>query len=130
MVDDDEAIRLTVKELLAEEGYSVRGASNGSEALAILRETSPLPAVILLDLMMPVMDGWTFRRAQADDPRLAAIPVVVLTAAASIARELRELAVDALLAKPLRLETLLATVARYCSRDGSPFAEAISGVLR
>ena len=115
LVDDDAAIRLAVEELLVDEGYTVHAAQNGSEALSLLREARLLPAVILLDLMMPVMDGWSFRRAQVCDPRLAPIPVVVLSADAGMARNVAALDVDGVLAKPLRLETLLTTVARYCA---------------
>jgi CheY-like chemotaxis protein len=115
VIDDDEAIREAVEELLVDEGYSVRAAGNGSEALALLRSSPRLPCVILLDLMMPVMDGFAFRRTQAQDPRLADIPVVVISADSTVTRKASELSVQAALAKPLRLETLLSTVARYCT---------------
>jgi CheY-like chemotaxis protein len=115
VVDDDAAIRLAVQELLAEEGYAVRAAQNGSDALDLLRLDHPLPALILLDLRMPVMDGWAFRRQQAADTRLASIPVVVLTADGTVAARVAEMNVAGALAKPLRLEALLSAVARHCS---------------
>ena len=82
LVEDDADIRLQVVLALELEGYEVVQASNGKEALALLRSSSPegLPCCIILDLMMPVMDGWEFRRRQREDPALASVPVVVLSA--------------------------------------------------
>jgi CheY-like chemotaxis protein len=116
VVDDDRAIRVTVQEILSDEGYAVRAVENGREALEVLRATEALPAIILLDLRMPVMDGWSFRQQQKADPRLAAIPVLVLSADGAMATRLAELDVAGALAKPLRLEALLSAVARHCSR--------------
>jgi CheY-like chemotaxis protein len=80
VVEDDEDIRESLAQVLRDEGYAVAAAANGREALAQLRSDEPRPDIILLDLMMPVMDGWQFRVAQQEDPQLAAIPVVILTA--------------------------------------------------
>jgi CheY-like chemotaxis protein len=79
IVDDDNDVRNALSELLEEEGFSVEGAPNGREALARLRGGAH-PAVILLDLMMPGMDGWDFRSEQMRDPQLAAVPVVIVSA--------------------------------------------------
>src|SRR5437879_6509382 len=79
VVEDDTATRDALSLILEAEGFGVMGAANGQEALDQLRG-SRRPDLILLDLMMPVMDGWQFRRAQAQDPALSAIPVVVLSA--------------------------------------------------
>ena len=80
IVDDDNDVRSALAELLEEEGFSVEGAPNGREALALLRGGTVHPAVILLDLMMPGMDGWDFRHEQMRDPKLAAVPVVIVSA--------------------------------------------------
>jgi CheY-like chemotaxis protein len=80
IVEDDPAIRSSLTEALEEEGFDVAAAANGLQALERLR-SEPLPSTILLDLMMPVMDGWDFRHAQLQDPVLSQIPVVVVTAA-------------------------------------------------
>src|SRR5438552_6420666 len=80
VVEDDPGTRATLAELLEDHGYRAAAAANGQEALEYLRTHSP-PAVILLDLVMPVMDGWRFRAEQQRDPTLAAIPVVLLTGA-------------------------------------------------
>ncbi|HEY3109037.1 MAG TPA: response regulator, partial [Chloroflexota bacterium] len=79
VVEDDDDIRDSLTTLLIVSGFRVLSARNGREALAVLNECER-PAVILLDLMMPEMDGWSFRAAQLRDPETAEIPVIVLTA--------------------------------------------------
>jgi CheY-like chemotaxis protein len=110
VVDDDDELRESICESLADEGYEVVGASHGGEALRYLR-SAPAPRVILLDLMMPVMNGWQFREEQRKDPALARIPVVVLTADRSARRDAIE--VDDLVQKPVSLERLLSVVGGY-----------------
>jgi CheY-like chemotaxis protein len=111
VVEDDFAIRETLRELLEDEGYDVSWASNGREALELLAHRAP--RVILLDLMMPVMDGWEFRVAQQKDPALARIPVVVISADHALDQKVAALAVDGWLAKPFELDALLTTLRRY-----------------
>jgi len=79
VVEDDAAIRKALAALLEAEGYHVQCAGDGREALARLRQP-PHPRVILLDLSMPVMDGWQFRSVQRQSPSLADIPVILLSA--------------------------------------------------
>jgi CheY-like chemotaxis protein len=115
VVDDDESIREAVSQALREAGYEVATANNGRQALDWLHEREIHPCVILLDLMMPVMDGKAFREAQLQDPVLAEVPVVVLTAdgrAAALKASPRDAAPR--LAKPIRLEALLNVIAGYC----------------
>ena len=109
VVDDDADIRQTVGMVLEEEGYEVQVAADGAAALALLR-AGPPPALILLDLMMPVMNGWQFREAQTADETLAAIPVVVISAD----NRLREACPfgDNYLRKPVDIDALLSIVAR------------------
>lgn len=114
VVDDDRELRETVHEVLEFEGFAVATATNGAEALAYLRSTAPSPRVILLDLSMPVMDGVTFREEQCKDPALAAIPVIVFSAAGSLIEKVRAMRVDAVLKKPLRLDQLLDAVGKFC----------------
>ena len=111
VVEDDFAIRETLRELLEDEGYRVTWASNGREALARIREHAP--RLILLDLMMPVMDGWEFRSAQQRDPELANIPVIVISADHALEQKVGDLSPAGWLAKPFELDALLATVHRY-----------------
>ena len=113
VVEDDFAIRETLRELLEDEGYDVSWASNGQEALHVLSRRAP--RVILLDLMMPVMDGWEFRHAQRQDPALASIPVVVISADHALEHKVAAMAVDGWLAKPFELDALLTTLRRYAA---------------
>ncbi len=80
IVDDDSDVREALGEVLTEEGYSTALFENGRAALQYLRDGAPPAALILLDLMMPGMNGWQFREEQLKDERLREIPVVVITA--------------------------------------------------
>src|SRR5262249_47432853 len=94
--------RETVGEFLADEGYGVLVASDGAEALALLRAAPRAPSVIVLDLKMPNVDGWAFREEQARDPAIASIPVIVVTATPRAAVH----GAVTVLRKPLRLPHL------------------------
>jgi CheY-like chemotaxis protein len=109
VIDDDDELRGTIVEVLVDTGLEVRQAQNGAVALKRLREAAVLPAVILLDLMMPEMNGWEFRTAQLADPQLAAIPVVVMTAS----RDLKGVQADDVLRKPATLNDLIKAVSRF-----------------
>lgn len=80
LVEDDEIVRRAIQMVLEWEGYRVQCAGNGQEALDVLRAGKTLPSLILLDVMMPVLDGEQFRREQLGDSRLASIPVIVVSA--------------------------------------------------
>jgi CheY-like chemotaxis protein len=112
VVDDDADIRDSLREVLEDEGYEVACVGNGQEALDHLKAASPRPCVILLDLMMPVMDGWQFRKEQKQHPEIADIPLVVITATGK-----RPVLVDAaeLVMKPLDLNRLFEAIERYCT---------------
>ena len=112
VVEDDVDTRDMLGRFLELEGYDVAVAENGKEALDRLR-SGVRPCVILLDLMMPVMDGWQFRRQQVLDETLAEIPVIVVSAAGK--DRLREVEADGYLSKPVDLDQLLGEVTRYCS---------------
>ena len=110
VVDDEEPIRLTVAEALEDEGYAVATAENGAEALVQVRATRPHG--IVLDLMMPVLDGWGFLKACRADELCAGIPVVVISARRKLIEAVpTELRVDRILAKPFALEDLIEAVA-------------------
>src|SRR5215207_3043427 len=79
VVDDDEDIRVTIQQILEEEGYPALAAANGEEALRIIHSQPRRPRLVLLDLMMPVMDGQRFQAKLSEDPGLAAVPVVILS---------------------------------------------------
>jgi DNA-binding response OmpR family regulator len=110
VVDDDPDILTTVEQILAIEGYCVLRARNGSEALSVLDETAP--DLIILDLMMPVMDGWEFRRRQLEH-RAAATPVLVVSADRDISRKAASIKADGYIAKPFDLDELIAEVQRF-----------------
>ena len=118
VVDDDPSIRDALTSLLEERGYVVSAAVDGQEALDRLRGSSP-PWLIVLDLMMPVMDGFEFRVRQLQDPTLAAIPVVVLSAG-DLPRKVAPLGVAAWLPKPVEPATLLEIIERLAYRRPAP----------
>jgi CheY-like chemotaxis protein len=114
VVDDDASIRESLADLLGDEGYQVTTATNGAEALTLLRPPAELrPCVILLDLMMPIMSGHEFYAEQQRDPALAAIPIVVISADRNAALKAPALEVE-YLSKPVRLETVLGALGRHC----------------
>ena len=114
VVEDDDAIRDAIREVLTEVGYSVTTAPNGEEALGRLRESERPPGLILLDLMMPVMDGWQFLDRLSADPGMHDVPVVVLSA--NVGGQPRN---DVLLylRKPIDLDRLVETVDRWCATE-------------
>ena len=113
VVDDDRDIRASIHEVLSGEGYTVEEACNGRDALLRL-ERPPLPALILLDLMMPVMDGRSLLAELGERPDLAGVPVIVATASGiDVASSSLEVP---LLRKPLDIESLLNIVAQYAPR--------------
>ena len=114
IVEDDLDVREALTQVLEFEGYSVVGATNGQEALDRLR-AGEQPSLILLDLMMPVMDGLQFRAAQVRDPSLAHIPVIVISADGKVDQKVAALGVAGYMKKPLDVDSLLAMIARVRS---------------
>jgi CheY-like chemotaxis protein len=111
LVEDDEIVRRAIQMVLEWEGYQVECAANGQEALDMLR-AGARPGLILLDVMMPVLDGGQFREEQKRDPELASIPVIVVSAASFAA------SVDAasLVRKPFEVEELLNAIRLHAPR--------------
>jgi len=108
VVEDDDDVRQALKETLEDEGYLVESARHGAEALELLRAMSHEPCLVLLDMMMPVMDGWEFLDERRHDPRLSGIPVAVVSAA-------RDLPADVTcLKKPVSSDRLLDAVHAHC----------------
>ena len=108
VVDDDVSIRGFLAEALKDEGYEVQTAGNGHEALVLLRVWRP--DLILLDLMMPVMDGWAFRMEQRLMPGMADVPVIVLSATRDLPAKAEQLEPAYLFSKPFDLHDLLSTI--------------------
>jgi len=117
VVEDDLEIRESLMEILEENGYEPVGAANGHEGLDKLRTSHEQPCLILLDLMMPVMDGRMFRQEQLRRPELADIPVVVLSAYRNVAEETKDMHVASFLKKPMKLDDVLGVVRQHCPGD-------------
>jgi DNA-binding response OmpR family regulator len=114
-VDDDASFRHEVAECLRSEGYAVVGAPHGRAGLDYLR-THEEPSFVLLDLTMPVMDGWELYREMKSDAALASIPIVVVSGLSRTPGERAMLDAEAYLEKPLRLERLLAIAEAHALR--------------
>jgi CheY-like chemotaxis protein len=112
LVEDDLSIQGAVTMLLEREGFTVTCASNGEEALRAL-DAGEAPGLILLDIVMPVMNGLEFRSVQQRDPRLAGIPVVVLSATPGAEQRADLPPPSAVMPKPFDIDQLLAVVERH-----------------
>jgi CheY-like chemotaxis protein len=112
VVEDDADAREALIALLQMKGYRAVPAGNGKEALDYL-DRAPIPDLIILDLWMPVMDGWQFRSEQIKDSRLKDIPVIVVTALSDQA----DVDANEVIIKPVDVDSLLSTVSHYCKRE-------------
>ncbi len=112
LVEDDAELRQSLSELLRDSGFDVAVAENGLVALTYL-EDSPPPCLVLLDLMMPVMNGWQFREAQSRNHKISEIPVVILTADGRAELKAESLGAAGYLRKPIEVERLLGMLAEY-----------------
>ena len=114
IVEDDHVISSTLAELLEDSGYGALTAYNGAEALLALRVHAK-PGLILLDLMMPIMDGLQFREAQLADPAMYDIPVVVMSADVNMLEKRSKLSAKDYLRKPLDIYKLLDVIEKHVS---------------
>jgi CheY-like chemotaxis protein len=110
IIEDDEGIRNSLKLILEYGGYHVETAENGKDGIERLANIE-LPCLILLDLMMPVMDGWAFAAAMKKDMMLATIPIVLVTA---FANKAQSIGAARIVKKPVDMDTLLKFVSEYC----------------
>ena len=117
IVEDYTAVLEGMVQALRDAEFLVVATVNGAEALAYLTDGGPADAIVL-DLMMPFMDGWQFRRAQQSDPWLAEIPVIVLSALEG--RPVAGLSAAKTLKKPIDLKTLVETVRAVCAESPRP----------
>lgn len=112
VVDDNPELRELIMLVLEAEGYTVTGAEDGAVGLTRLRSL-PHPDLVLLDLLMPVVDGREFRKAQLGDPAVASIPVVILSGDAEVGKHAAALRAADCLRKPVDLEALLGSIERH-----------------
>lgn len=117
VVDDEADLRQCIVELLEEEGFSVSQADNGKAALEYLNKAKAKPCLILLDYMMPVMDGQKFCEEQNKNPAINSIPVVLVTAATIQDEILKTMNIVDQVSKPLKIEDFLNTVKTYCKHQ-------------
>ncbi len=118
VVDDDDAIREALCDLLDDAGFATVGARHGLEALKVLAASAVIPTFILLDLMMPVMDGWAFCNSRRKSRALRQIPVIAISAG-EISESNRPAGVDAFLAKPIDVDRFAWLAARMAGRKRS-----------
>jgi DNA-binding response OmpR family regulator len=111
IVDDDASIRRAVAEFLDAEGYRTQTATNGQEALDQVAQERP--GLVVLDLRMPILDGWAFARGVVHE-RQQGLKILVMTAAVDAGQSASDIQADGYLAKPFDLEVLLAEVKRLC----------------
>ena len=116
VVDDDPAIRGLVADALRVEGYVVDLAAHGREALDAMRARRP--ATVVLDLMMPIMDGFSFMEACHQEQLCNDVPIVVISAAQDALRRMHDVPVHACIAKPFDLDDLVRLVGRYAQPNG------------
>lgn len=127
-VDDDEDIRLSLKEMLEDEGYEVVWAKNGQVALDYLNATpdGELPNLVLLDHMMPVMNGQEFCQKKLKAPRLSKIPVVMMTAGGNLVNVMDLCSSDGYMAKPMDLPTVVKMVKHFLHPENNLFDGHVS----
>jgi CheY-like chemotaxis protein len=114
LAEDDEDLREAMVDTLNDAGYTVEAVGNGRDALEWLEDNALPPKLILLDLMMPIMDGWQFLDERQKTPKVAAVPVVVLSANGAFSGKA---STDGFMQKPVGVKRLLDVVARYCSTN-------------
>jgi len=117
VVEDEPGTRAQITRILRHAGYPVVAVGNGEEALECLRQDAR-PCLVVLDLMLPVMDGFEFRVRQMQDPEIANIPVVVVSGGVDFERKAETLRPEACLSKPVNRAALLARVRGFCAGAG------------
>jgi two-component system response regulator MprA len=114
VVEDDDDIRNTMRALLEMEGYNVQCAANGDEGIQALRRCESLPCLILLDMTMPVMDGFQFCEEQKQDVNLAPVPVLVMTADGNAEAKTIQVGAKGFIKKPFDIDHVIELVGLHC----------------
>jgi two-component system, chemotaxis family, chemotaxis protein CheY len=110
IVDDDREIREALMEILTQRGFTGRSAENGSVVLKLLRVRAKLPKLILLDLVVPVLDGWGFLLERSKDSRLLTVPVLVISASLGIEKRAKTAGAHSVLHKPVAPKNLFSMI--------------------
>jgi CheY-like chemotaxis protein len=122
IVEDDRGTRELLSSLLSSEGFHVVVAEDGLEGLHMLRtvrhRAPDVPCLVLLDLQMPRLGGPAFRRLQLADPRVAGVPVAVMSGAVDLEERAMDMGAIAIVAKPINFDVLLDIVQRHCTLNG------------
>jgi two-component system chemotaxis response regulator CheY len=113
IVDDNRELRETLAEFLSLKGHAVECAANGREAVQLIADPETRPELILLDLLMPVLDGWGFLAERAREPLLADVPVVILSACEEVTEKAKEAGAVAVVRKPVEPQTLLRVIEHF-----------------
>jgi CheY-like chemotaxis protein len=116
IVDDNRESSEALAEFLSREGHAVQRAANGSEALRVLADSQIRPALIFLDLEMPVLDGWGFLVERSKDPILADVPAVIMSGCRDVAEKAKEAGAVAFVRKPIEPRTLLRLIEHFAER--------------
>ncbi len=116
VIDDDRELCEGLAEYLSLQGYAVQCATNGREALRLLADSQNRPALVLLDLMMPVLDGWGFLAARRRDPQLADLPVVILSGCHDVTQKARDAGAVAVVRKPVEPRALLRVIEHFAEQ--------------
>ena len=114
IVEDDLDIRQSLADVLEDEGYPVLLAQNGEDGLKVLKEVSNQPGLVILDMMMPVMDGFGFRDAQIKDPAMADIPTAIFSADGKLPEKAMKTGIKEFIRKPFNLNQLFDLAEKYC----------------
>lgn len=114
VIEDDHEIRQTIVDVLSDEGYDVLSAENGLEGLKLLQETEIPPGLIIVDWMMPVMDGKVFRKEQLKMSKFACVPTILFSANGQISQSAIGVEYDDFVKKPIDLDQLFALAEKYC----------------
>lgn len=113
IIEDSLDLQYLLKEVIEAEGYQALCAANGKDAIDLLQVTPVIPSLILLDLMMPIMDGFEFRKLQLQDPKWAPIPVVVMTADSNPESKVGSLGAADVAKKPLSLDRVTGILKKF-----------------
>jgi two-component system, chemotaxis family, chemotaxis protein CheY len=114
VIEDNDSIRSAVRQIIEDEGYRAQTATNGEDALALLEAAATLPSLILLDMNMPIMDGWGFKAVQGTHAKFRHIPIIVVTADGNAREKALMINASGWIRKPIEVDDLLKAIQKVC----------------